>query len=70
MKCSVATVPVGRRIFPQVVAGQADVRPTQGSDMRQECFVDFNAGVSKVIGGAAEIERVPVSNGGDEQVEA
>ena len=38
--------------------------------MRQKCFVDFNAGVSKVISGAAEIERIPEGNGGDKQVEA
>lgn len=70
MKCAVVTVAEGRRIFAQIVASQLDMRPAQGRDMRQECFVDFNAGVSKVIGGAAKVERVPVSNGGDEQVEA
>ena len=56
--------------LPEIVAGQADMRPAHGRKMGKQRIVETDAIRFEVLSGAVHVDGVPIGDGGDQQVEA
>src|SRR3546814_2038158 len=52
-----------------VIAGQTDVRPAHRRKVRKQCRIERRADSVEVLGGPVEIDRVPVGNRRNQQVQ-
>lgn len=56
-------------LLPEVIAGQTDVRPAHRRKVRKQCRIERRADSVEVLGGPVEIDRVPVGNRRNQQVQ-
>lgn len=57
-------------LFPQVIAGEADMEPSERGDMRQQRIGDVNARRPQMPHSPIHVDCIPVDNRRDRQVEA
>ena len=56
--------------MPVIIAGQANVVPSQRRDIPEQVRVGQSTLTPQIVGGLVHVARVPVDDGGDDEVQS